>query len=113
MSFHLEVCALQREEQTGALWLGFLLHRGNRAAAKHAAGTLLEALMVAFPGAPYLLAPHDSNAQKHWQEVGKKSHSEKLYLSRIAKLLKYRCNLLPFYLSASISPLIQEEDGFV
>lgn len=109
----MEVCALQREEQTGALQLGFLLLSSNGAAAKHAAGTLLEALMVAFPGAPYLLAPHDGNAQKHWQEVGKKSHSEKLLLSCIAKFLKYGCNLLPFYLSASISPLTQEEDGFI
>lgn len=61
--------------------------------------------MVALWCTPYLLASCYDNAQKYWKEVGKKSRSGKLHLSCIAKFLKYRCNLFPFYFFASISTL--------
>lgn len=39
MNFHLELRALQREEQTGMLQLGFPLHHGSGDAAKRTAGS--------------------------------------------------------------------------
>lgn len=39
MNFHSDLCALQREEQTGILQLGFPLCHSSRAATKRTAGS--------------------------------------------------------------------------